>query len=134
MSAWFHSGRMPAVVLCAAAGFLLLAAEPALAFRCGNKIVTQGDHSSRVRQICGEPTGIQERVIYREGRTRPRPRLLGPDGRWSDDEVLQYDRSYVEIVVEEWTYNFGPQRFMRLVRFENGFVAKVTQLGYGYRE
>jgi hypothetical protein len=40
----------------------------------------------------------------------------------------------VEIVIEEWTYNFGPRRLMQLVRFENGFVADMDQLGYGFTE
>jgi hypothetical protein len=37
-------------------------------------------------------------------------------------------------VVEEWTYNLGPNRMMRVVRFENGIVVEVTHLGYGYHE
>ena len=124
----------PARHLLAAAGLLLFAATPALAFRCGNRIVSDGDHYSKVLKICGEPTGVQERVIYREGVTRPRFRVEGPNGLKYDKEVLQYDRSYVEVLVEEWTYNFGPRRLMQLVRFENGFVVEVDQLGYGYRE
>ena len=124
----------PARHLLAAAGLLLFAATPALAFRCGNRIVSDGDHYSKVLKICGEPTGVQERVISREGVTRPRFRVEGPNGLRYDPEVLQYDRSYVEVLVEEWTYNFGPRRLMQLVRFENGFVVEVDQLGYGYRE
>jgi len=121
-------------LIATALSLLLFAATPALAFRCGNKIVSEGDHYSKVLKICGEPVGVQERVIYREGRTRPRFRAEGPNGLTYDQEVLQYDRSYVEVMVEEWTYNFGPRRLMQLVRFENGFVVEVDRLGYGYRE
>jgi len=121
-------------LITAALAVLLFAATPALAFRCGNKIVSAGDHYSKVLKYCGEPIGVQERVIYREGRTRPRIRVEGPNGLEYDREVLQYERSYVEVLVEEWTYNFGPRRLMQLVRFENGFVVEVDQLGYGYRE
>jgi hypothetical protein len=112
---------------------LLLAATPALAFRCGNRIVSEGDHYSKVLEFCGEPTGVQERVILREGPTRPRFRSEGPNGLVYEREVLQYERSYVEILVEEWTYNFGPRRLMQLVRFENGFVVDTDTLGYGTR-
>lgn len=119
---------LPAFVL------LLLAASPALAFRCGSKLVSEGDHYTKVLKFCGEPIGIQERMIYREGPTRPRLRVEGPNGIRLEQEVLRYNRSYVEVLVEEWTYNFGPHRLMRLVRFENGFVADVDQLGYGFRE
>jgi hypothetical protein len=130
-----HRSRLRARhLLAAAATLLLFAAAPALAFRCGNRIVSNGDHYSKVLKICGEPTGVQERVIYREGPTRPRFRVDGPNGLQYDREVLRYDRSYVEVLVEEWTYNFGPRRLMQLVRFENGFVVEVDQLGYGYRQ
>lgn len=127
--------RVPARhIIAAAASLLFFAATPALAFRCGNRIVSEGDHYSKVLKYCGEPVGVQERVIYREGVTRPRFRVEGPNGLRYDEEVLRYDRSYVEVLVEEWTYNFGPRRLMQLVRFENGFVVEVDRLGYGYRE
>ena len=129
------AGRLPARLLLAAGlGALVFATSPAFAFRCGSKIVSEGDHYSKVLKICGEPIGVQERVIYREGKTRPRFRVEGPNGLRYDDEVIQYNRSYVEVLIEEWTYNFGPRRLMQLVRFENGFVTEVDQLGYGYRE
>jgi hypothetical protein len=118
----------------AACAFLLLASGPALAFRCGSRIVSKGDHYTKVLKFCGEPIGAQERMIYRQGRTRPRLRVQGPNGLRIQEEVLAYERSYEEILVEEWTYNFGPRRLMQLVRFENGFVADIDQLGYGFRE
>ncbi len=120
-------------LLLASCGLLLLAAGPAFAFRCGSKLVTTGDHYSKVLKYCGEPIGVQERQIYREGRTRPRVFMDGPNGLRVEREVLAYDRSYIEIEVEEWTYNFGPRRLMQLVRFENGFVAETEELGYGFR-
>lgn len=44
-----------------------------------------------------------------------------------------YLPGFVEDVwIEEWTYNLGSNRLMRLVRLENGFVADVRTLGYGY--
>lgn len=121
------------LMLLAICALLLLATGPAFAFRCGAKLVTEGDHYSKVLKYCGEPIGVQERVIYREGPTRPRIRIDGPNGVQIDREVLTYNRSYVEVAVEEWTYNFGPRRLMQLVRFENGFVVEVDQLGYGFQ-
>jgi hypothetical protein len=35
---------------------------------------------------------------------------------------------------EIWTYNFGPDRFLRLVHLENGIVTAIETGGYGYRE
>ena len=37
-----------------------------------------------------------------------------------------------EVVIEEWTYNLGPHQLIRVVRLENGFVADIKHLGYGY--
>ena len=33
---------------------------------------------------------------------------------------------------EEWTYNFGPQQFMRILRFQNGRLMDIELGGYGY--
>lgn len=37
-----------------------------------------------------------------------------------------------EVLIEEWTYNLGSHRLMRLVRLENGIVIDIRHLGYGY--
>lgn len=120
---------LPALGLAALA---LAVSEPAAAFRCGSRLVTEGDPASKVLRFCGEPESVQERVIYRKGLTRPRSVLRGPGGVILQDEVVFYDESVVEVVVEEWTYNRGPHKLMRLVRFENGVVVEVLTLGYGY--
>ena len=38
------------------------------------------------------------------------------------------------MVVEDWTYNLGPHKLMRIITFENDVVVKVQTLGYGYNE
>jgi hypothetical protein len=118
----------------------LLLTQPALAFRCQGKIVKEGDPQARVLRYCGEPAGAQERVIYRSGLpyARPGSRVIVGDGSFGvidrREELAVHDRSVVEVRVEEWTYNLGPHKLMRLVRFENGLVVDVTTLGYGYHE
>ena len=39
------------------------------------------------------------------------------------------DVHYVNI--DEWTYNFGTQRFMRLLRFENSRLIEIEEIGRG---
>ena len=112
----------------------VLFAGSADAFRCGTRLVSRGDPAAKVRSFCGEPTGIQERVIYRSGPTRPPVTGVLPPGSPDRDELAAYDRSLVQVVVQEWTYNFGPRKLMRLVRFENGFVVEVESIGYGFVE
>jgi hypothetical protein len=112
--------------LLVAATLLLVAvaaAVPASAdsLRCGTRLVSEGDTRVQVEARCGAPADIIRRtrlaapVIWRHGR---RYRIGNGD---------------IEIVVEEWTYNLGPHRFMRRVRFEDGVVVAVDTLGYGYR-
>jgi len=40
----------------------------------------------------------------------------------------------VEVPVEYWTYNFGPNKLMRRIRFVDGLVEEIETLDYGYNE
>ncbi|HLF96665.1 MAG TPA: DUF2845 domain-containing protein [Methylococcaceae bacterium] len=96
---------------------LLLAAAPAQALRCGNLLVLEGDYVFSVLQKCGPPQYRDERVEYRS------LRLKG--------KGLEHEQ-FVPVRVEEWLYNFGPQYFMQLLRFENGRLIEIKNLDYGY--
>lgn len=123
-----HGGRL--LLLLLAVGF----AEPAVALRCGNKLVQRGDPMPKVLRFCGEPVATQQRSIVRRGVPRSRVFRDSDLRDISDRELLINVHSYVEVIVEEWTYNFGPRKLMRIIRFENGLVANVKELGYGYRD
>lgn len=100
----------------------LLAASPSFAaMRCGTKLVSEGDTRSEVAHKCGEPTDVvAQKSVFR----RPviwsygRPHFIGED--------------YIEIEVENWIYNLGPNKLMRRLRFEGGVLADIQTLGYGY--
>ncbi|MGI9343406.1 MAG: DUF2845 domain-containing protein [Gammaproteobacteria bacterium] len=110
---------------------ILLMADPAFALRCGNKLVNKGSPQVKVLKYCGEPEAVQVRSMIRGG--FPRHQLRRRVGNTEiERELLFTDRAYVEVVVEEWTYNFGPRRLMRIIRFENGIVTSIRQVGYGY--
>lgn len=113
---------MRALVSATLSALLLAFALPAAAdgMRCGSKLMTTGDPRSKVRQFCGEPTDIQTRSILR----RPTFNFGG--------RTLSYGDGYVEIPVEIWTYNFGPYKLMREVRFVDGRIENIETLGYGY--
>lgn len=123
-----HGSRL--LLLLLAIGF----AAPALALRCGNKLVQRGDPMPKVLKFCGEPVATQTRSIVRRGIPRSRVFRDRDLRGFSEDELLINDRAYVEVLVDEWTYNFGPRKLMRIIRFENGLVADVKELGYGYRD
>jgi hypothetical protein len=107
----------------------LLAAVPltctpafADAMRCGSKLVSEGATRAEVRSKCGEPSDVQTRTILR----RPYYDFHG--------RIVYYGDGLVEVPVELWTYNFGPYKLMRRVRFVDGIVDEIETLDHGYRE
>ena len=88
--------------------------------RCGTRIISDGDHVARLLRYCGEPDFAHTRRAL-----RPFVSLTG---------ATYYPGFPEEVWIEEWTYNFGPHKFMRLVTLENGVVTGVKNLGYGYTQ
>ncbi len=82
---------------------------------CGDRIISTGDAQADVFNKCGEP-------FYRTSHTEE---LWEPIGASGSRKVV--------VTVEEWTYNFGPQRFMRIITFRNGRVVDVRTGNYGVR-
>jgi hypothetical protein len=83
-------------------------------FSCGGGIISTDDRSADVVAKCGNPDfrdSHQEEVIQRL------------------DAVT---KQKVYITVEEWTYNLGPNQFMRIVVLKNGRVAEIRTGNYGY--
>ncbi len=111
----------------------LLASDPAIAMRCGTKLIAKGDHQLKVQKLCGEPSYVQVRNVYRSGLPRSRHWDRTTDDA-TDDELLLHQRSLVEVVVEDWIYNFGPSKLIKQVRFENGVVVSINNRGHGYLE
>jgi hypothetical protein len=88
--------------------------------RCGNKLVMEGDSSATVRDLCGAPAEVAHSTILR------RPSYVR-HGR-----VYYLGDELVEVRVETWTYNFGPNKFMRRLRIVDGIVDDIETLGYGH--
>jgi hypothetical protein len=108
--------------LCGLALSALSFTPPALALRCNTYVIDVGLQKAEVFNKCGAPTLQEshvERRILRQRTVTP----LNPGGLIIEREL--------EIKVEEWTYNFGPQRFMQLLVFENGRLVNIKDLGYG---
>jgi hypothetical protein len=92
------------------------------AMRCGTRLVRDGDSRAKVRQLCGEPVEIQTTTILR----RPYYNLNG--------RLVYFGDGLVEVPVEVWTYNFGPYKLMRRLRFIDGLIDEIETLGHGYLE
>ncbi|HEX9021763.1 MAG TPA: DUF2845 domain-containing protein [Nitrospirota bacterium] len=81
---------------------------------CSEQIVATGDTKSDVIAKCGEPSWKDRHQEERE-------------------ETLDTgDRRKVFITVEEWTYNLGPNRFVRVLTFKNNILVDIRTGGYGY--
>ena len=102
----------------------LLAASPAFAsMRCGSKLIDDGASRSEVAAKCGEPEEvITLRSVFR------RPVI------WSYGRPYFVGENFIEIPVESWIYNFGPNKLMRRVIFEGGYVTEIETLGYGFNK
>ena len=109
-----------------------LIASPAMALRCDNRIVSEGLTLAEVRKYCGAPISIQQRTVVIERALRGLSQARVRQRR--NQPLVLEERVYEEVLVDEWTYNFGPRRFMSLIRFTNGRVTEVEDLGYGYHD
>jgi hypothetical protein len=114
----------PACVLLLACGLVLLgplAARAEDTLRCGSRLVSIGDGKDKVRSLCGEPTSIS---------------FAGMIGRPGyDDRPYDYwyfPPAWVELPVEVWTYNLGPTRLLRKLRFVGDELDRITTEGHGY--
>ncbi len=84
--------------------------------RCSGGIVSIGDFAGEVLAKCGQPALTSQRE---EKRVEPAP-------KGSRDRIVSY------VTIDDWTYNFGPNQFQHQLTLENGRVAHIESLGYGY--
>lgn len=74
-------------------------------FRCGNRIVDEGMLAAKVQALCGAP-------VFRDFR------FLSGELRLSADE-------------EDWVYDLGSSRLLRIVTIRRGRVHRIREDGYG---
>ena len=99
--------------------FLLILLQPGycLGFYCGDRLIRQGLTTIEVLHACGQPDSVDS---------------------WDEVKNVGHFRfgflwySLENVHVEQWVYNFGPSRFLRLLRFENGILKRIKTGGYGF--
>jgi hypothetical protein len=81
---------------------------------CSGGIISTGDRSADVLGKCGAPDSKDSHL----------------------EEITQRvdadAKQKVYITVEEWTYNFGTNQFMRIVVLRNGEITEIRTGNYGY--
>ena len=102
---------------------LLLSVSPnatALGFYCGRSIINERKSMEYILEKCGQPSYSQEHTEYRVLRYTPPAAHPGI-----------VEERVIPIIIQEWTYNFGPNRPMRYLRFENGILKAIESIGRG---
>lgn len=92
-------------------------AVPLRRARCEPNALHVGDAKIDVLHRCGEPTLAERRDELRTVSNTV--------------NGVVYARS-IPVVVELWTYDFGPQTLVRFVLLEEGVVTRIDTGGYGY--
>ena len=86
--------------------------------RCGSKLISEDDPIDKVVQYCGEPVARERTWITRQ----PRFEYGGQDIPFAGTE---------DVPVDLWTYDFGPNKLMRRIRFVAGKVDSIETLEHG---
>jgi hypothetical protein len=94
-------------------------AAPPLASCSSLSAFNLGDRASAVEARCGEPASRDTKVVDRRVSSVDQSGLVFGDA--------------TTLTVETWVYNFGPDSFLRLLKFVDGRLVKVETGGYGYR-
>jgi len=106
-------GKITAVLVAMLA--LTPAAGRTETMRCDGGLVSIGSTAGETLKKCGEPTYAAKREDTRA--------TLDP---------LTGEKRHSSIAIDDWTYNFGPNRFQYRVVLENGVVARIESLDKGY--
>lgn len=95
--------------------------------RCKTRLVSPGAAAYEVRSLCGTPDDTQTRT---ESRTVRRavsvPCNVGVCSTMVDETVT--------VNIEEWIYDFGPQRFIQYLTFESGKLINIRSGSYGKKQ
>jgi len=96
-------------------------------FRCrSGRLVSVGDRMNDVRNRCGEPDWVSQRTEKRKVKHKIT--------RWVGNVQESFiEEEEIDVPLDEWTYDMGPNAFTRYVTFENGQVVNVVTGDYGRR-
>jgi hypothetical protein len=92
-------------------------------FRCGSgRLIEEGDRPPEVLNRCGDPDFADS---HEEQRTVRRTVWTYVQGV----PIAKEEEVIVSVLVEEWTYDLGPNRFIRHLIFEQNRLIRVFNTG-----
>ena len=104
-----------AVLFTALSHTVAFASAPGSMF-CDGGLISTGDTAGEVIAKCGQPAYTTQREEKR----------VTDVGRQGGDTIVTI------VVIDDWMYNFGPNRFQYRLILENGIVRRIESLDYGY--
>jgi hypothetical protein len=117
-------------VLAALAALSVSSSARADSLACNNRIVSSGDSRYEVRHVCGDPDDAMQRIEYRTVRGRVSGPCTREGGKLRCAETRE---QVVEVVIDEWVYDFGRNRFIEYLTFEQGRLVSVRAGSYGHK-
>jgi hypothetical protein len=126
--------KIPILAVCFVLVFIEYKNASADNFWCGGKLISAGLTKYEIQSRCGEPDHKDYRYEKRIKRDFYRDLFLsGELYRYREREKYR-EPLFVdeEILIEEWTYNLGPTRFIRYLIFENGRLVDIFTGDYGF--
>jgi hypothetical protein len=123
------SSRAPYYVALALSVFAVSEAQAGDGMRCGNKLIGRGDLMYEVESRCGTPNDKQHRVETRTVRSW----ISTPCQVPGQSNCGQMVERQVEVAIDEWLYDFGPDRLIQHLIFEQGRLAVVNSGSYGIK-
>ncbi|WP_394752466.1 DUF2845 domain-containing protein [Crenothrix sp.] len=120
-------------------GFIFLLcmsfSQQLFALKCEHRIVEPGDFKQFVYDLCGEPASASFHVERRQVFNDAHIRQFGfGNNRQFQNNRFNYGQAYgqeVDILVDEWIYDFGHSRLRQYLRFENDQLKEIRDLGRG---
>ena len=89
---------------------------------CSGKIINEGVSQAEVSAMCGTPVQVDHHTRN----------LVTAVGSVTQPGYYAGASASDDVQVEVWTYNFGPNKLMQRIWFEDGLVKRVESLGYGF--
>jgi len=95
--------------------------SPALsdnAVRCQNRLVHIGDTTAEVLEKCGDP-------VWKGGWEEAPNRTISRFYDYKRDRYKAPESTRGPLRIDVWTYDFGSNRFVRYLHFENDILIRI---------
>lgn len=105
------------------------------AMRCDGKIISEGEYQFNVLARCGAPAYKRK---YTDVVTLSKEVTIVGNPSHPDNLGKKHLREHSKeqtltrpIEIEEWVYNFGPNKLLQILTFVEGKLEKIESGGYG---